>query len=464
MFLADLPPSDRYAAIVAGAGPAGLSLAMAVAQAGRRVLVLESGDETPRDRGGHSIGYGHFSGRYWDAHWMRALGGTSHVWTGWCPIPTPLDFDNPAVGLRWPIPHATLLPYWRRAAALLDHDEALVGYQAPFIPEFVYRPVPTSAPVRFGHRHAPALQASSSIDVVLGHSVVALSANEGRSALTALTVASHASGRRAALPIAPRQAVVLAGGGLGNAQLLQLPRADGAVSVGNESGLAGLYLMEHPQFTLAGELVTDAELDRLWPPGNTRSGMHALVASPEVAIAHGLFGAGIQCARKNAEHAMARFLSGTLGRPCFHYEITVRAEMRPSAENRVVPTVERDAFGLPRLAVRCVFDAADFRSVETTLRLLGETLIRRGRGRVRVNNDRLFRDPVGQGHTLGTTRMGDSRRSSVVDADGRVHGYANLYVAGSSVFPSGGYANPTITIVALSLRLADHLIARLEPT
>jgi choline dehydrogenase-like flavoprotein len=462
MLLAELPANARYGAVIVGAGPAGVSLAMALADAGRRVLVLESGGEIPQDRGAHSLGYGHFSGSYWDAHWVRALGGTSHVWTGWCPVPTPLGFDNPAIGVRWPIAHASLLPYWRRAATLLDHDPAFVGFEAPFIPEFVYRPVPTVAPVRFAERFGPALRASTHVDVALGHSVVGLAATEGRTALQALRVAHHGSGRVADLSVAPSQAVVLAGGGLGNAQLLLLPRADGAASVGNESGQAGRYLMEHPQFTLAGELVTDAELDRLWPAWNTGSGMHALVASPETAIAHRLQGAGLQCARKTPDHDMARFVSRAVGRPAFHYEITVRAEMRPSAENRVTPTVERDAFGLPRLAVRCVLDAADLRSVDTTLRVLGEALVRRGRGRVRVNNDRLYRDPGGQGHTLGTTRMGDTPSSSVVDAECRVHGYANLFVAGSSVFPSGGFANPTITIVALALRLADHLIRRVE--
>ncbi len=58
---------------------------------------------------------------------------------------------------------------------------------------------------------------------------------------------------------------------------------------------------------------------------------------------------------------------------------------------------------------------------------------------------------------MGTTRMGHDPSTSVVDRDGRVHGMANLYVAGSSVFPAAGYANPTLTIVALALRLADHL-------
>ena len=57
----------------------------------------------------------------------------------------------------------------------------------------------------------------------------------------------------------------------------------------------------------------------------------------------------------------------------------------------------------------------------------------------------------------GTTRMHDSPRHGVVDRDCRVHGIGNLYVAGSSVFPTCGYANPTLTIIALSIRLADHL-------
>jgi choline dehydrogenase-like flavoprotein len=217
--------------------------------------------------------------------------------------------------------------------------------------------------------------------------------------------------------------------------------------------------MEHPQFTLAGELVTDVALDALWPAANPGPGMHALVAEPDLAVEHGLQGCSLQCSRKTDDHDMARFLGRQLGRPCFHYEITVRSEMRPSEHNRAVPTPERDAFGLPVLRAQCVLDAGDFRNAELALRLLGEALMRAGRGRVRVNNDRIYQNVDGQGHTLGTTRMGTDRETSVVDADLRVHGYENLYVAGSSVFPSGGFANPTITIVALALRLADHLLA-----
>jgi choline dehydrogenase-like flavoprotein len=63
---------------------------------------------------------------------------------------------------------------------------------------------------------------------------------------------------------------------------------------------------------------------------------------------------------------------------------------------------------------------------------------------------------------MGTTRMSDDPRTGVVDADCKVHGVEGLYIAGSSVFPTGGYMNPTLTIVALALRLSDHLGARLS--
>jgi choline dehydrogenase-like flavoprotein len=66
---------------------------------------------------------------------------------------------------------------------------------------------------------------------------------------------------------------------------------------------------------------------------------------------------------------------------------------------------------------------------------------------------------TGGRHHMGTTRMSDSPATGVVDADCRVFGVDNLYVAGSSVFPTVGYANPTLTIVALALRLAEHLRA-----
>ena len=88
---------------------------------------------------------------------------------------------------------------------------------------------------------------------------------------------------------------------------------------------------------------------------------------------------------------------------------------------------------------------------------------RYGKGRVRVNNDAIYKQFAGGGHIMGTTRMGTNAANSVVDRDCRVHGYRNFFIVGSSVFANAGYANPTLTIVALALRLADTLTSRGDP-
>lgn len=461
MFVTDQIKSDSYDCFIVGSGPAGLSLALALGDARKRVLILESGGETePRSELSNTIGYGHYSGEYWNGHWWRALGGTSNVWTGWCTTLRPVDFDNPAVGVRWPVSHDELLPYWKRAAPILDRRAAFVDFETPLVDGFVYRPVQTGAPTRFSAKYGETVKRSSYVDVALGRSIVSLETNSSRSLVTRIEYVDHLLETRRSIALAPRQALVLAAGGMGNAQLLLQPRADGAVPVGNESGEVGKYLMEHPQFNLAGECVIDAELDKYWPAANPGSGMHVVVADAATSREHQLYGCSLQCSRKSPDHEMARFLSRESGRAFFHYEITARSEMLPSPTNRVLVTPERDRWGVHRLAARCVLDGRDFMNVERTLRAFGETLIRLGRGRVRVNNDRIYKDVWGEGHTVGTTRMGTVASTSVVDADCRVHGYDNFYLAGSSVFPSGGYANPTLTIVALALRLADTLIGR----
>ena len=458
MFVTDRFVPESYDGFVVGSGPAGVSLSLALAAAGRRVLIFESGDaDSTRSELSNSVGYGHYSGEYWNQHWFRALGGTSNVWSGWCATLRELDLDNPVVGARWPIPRSELLPYWRKAAPILDHDPAFVDVETPLIPGFNYRPVPTENPTRIGRKYLATLKTSPRVDVALGRTLVGIDANASRTAVIALDYVDHLLEFKRRMAVAPAQFVVVAAGAMGNAQLLLQPRGDGAVSVGNESGQVGKFLMEHPQFTDAGECVLDEELDRYWPKANKGAGMHAVAPDKAYSVEHGLYGCGLQCFRKTADHPMARYLSSELGKPMYHYDMTARSEMLPVERNRVVLTAERDRWGLCRPAARCVLDARDFYNVEHTMRLFGETLMRLGKGRVRVNNDRIYKGVEGEGHTLGTTRMGNDPTTSVVDANCRAHGYANLFVAGSSVFPSGGYSNPTLTIVALALRLADRI-------
>ena len=93
-------------------------------------------------------------------------------------------------------------------------------------------------------------------------------------------------------------------------------------------------------------------------------------------------------------------------------------------------------------------------------------LIRTGLGRARVHDWMLeptpteiddFPDLVGGKHHMGGARMSETPATGVVDADCRIHGIENAYVAGSAIYPTAGHANPTVTIVQFALRLADHL-------
>ena len=460
MWLTSGPLRQMYDCHVIGAGPAGITLALKLAKANKRVLLFESGTAIDaRVDMPNAINYGHLQDGWWDRHSIRALGGTSKVWTGWCATLREQDFDNPATRVRWPITRRELAPYYRRAAEVLDRDVSIVDVETPLVPGFIYRPFSRAEgePTRFGLKYLDVLEKSSTIHVKLASSVVGLDADTSRSAVQTLTYFHHASGTTHQLAIDPAQPVVLAGGGISNAQLLLQPRSDGAVPVGNESDQVGKFLMEHPHFYGVAELVFDEDLGRQLTPAAFGRLTHAVVPDDVLTMRHGLLGCCVVCNNQTTVHPMVEYLSRKYGKLFYHCVSTVMSEMLPSASNRVFLTGERDAAGFQRPGVRCVFDAEDFLNVETTLRFLGESLIESRKGRVRIHNDRLYQRPTGGGHIMGTTRMGTSRSTSVVDRDCRVHGYRNLFVAGSSVFPTGGYANPTLTIVALSLRLADTL-------
>jgi choline dehydrogenase-like flavoprotein len=137
----------------------------------------------------------------------------------------------------------------------------------------------------------------------------------------------------------------------------------------------------------------------------------------------------------------------------------------PNPDSRIGLGGDTDAFGLRKVTIDWQLTADDKRGMAAGHRLFGAELGRVGFGRFRssVSDDEVSwpEDMYGDEHNIGTTRMHRDPRLGVVDENCRVHGVANLYVAGSSLFPTEGAANPTLTIVALALRLADHIKERL---
>lgn len=147
------------------------------------------------------------------------------------------------------------------------------------------------------------------------------------------------------------------------------------------------------------------------------------------------------------------------------FSVDFHAEQLPNRESRVSLCGTRDALGMPQLLVDWRHAPGDVHTVRTALAVLARDLRESGVGRLDYDpatvEAEMLRYGAYGGHHIGTARMGTDPRRSVVDGDGRVHGMENLYVAGAAVFPTSSQANPTLTIVALALRLADHLQARL---
>jgi choline dehydrogenase-like flavoprotein len=147
------------------------------------------------------------------------------------------------------------------------------------------------------------------------------------------------------------------------------------------------------------------------------------------------------------------------------YRIDVHAEQLPNSASRVMLAHGSDAFGVPLLRIDWRYLPQDVRAVSVSLRLMADALSAGGHGQLifdsaQVEAD-ILRDGAYGGHHLGTARMSDSAATGVVDANCLVFGASNLYVSGGAVFPTSGQANPTLTIVALALRLADHLAVQL---
>jgi choline dehydrogenase-like flavoprotein len=139
-------------------------------------------------------------------------------------------------------------------------------------------------------------------------------------------------------------------------------------------------------------------------------------------------------------------------------------EMEPARGNRITLTEERDALGVRKPLVVHDSTEKDRRAVVELHKVLGREFEQQGFGRLETSLETSDPWPVNQeaSHHLGTTRMGDDPQTSVVDKNLRVHSVDNLYMAGGSVFPTSGCANPTYTICALSIRLAEELRKRFE--
>jgi choline dehydrogenase-like flavoprotein len=143
------------------------------------------------------------------------------------------------------------------------------------------------------------------------------------------------------------------------------------------------------------------------------------------------------------------------------FSVDFHSEQQPNPDSRITLTDEKDALGVPKIRIDWRYTDWDIETVAKALEVLADELKSTGCGRLEFDRttlpEEIMRYGAYGGHHIGTARMGQDPATSVVDAECKVHGVSNLYIASAAVFPTSSQANPTLTIVALSLRLAQYL-------
>jgi len=483
---------------IVGAGAAGITIARDLIGSGLRVVLLESGGEE-RESETQWLYRGSSTGLHAAAMSfcrLRLFGGTTNHWAGWCqPIESGVFEAREGVARGWPVDSQSLLPWYQKAQATCGlgafeyeagpvarrSDKPILEIDSSRVSQVLYQ---YSEPRRFGPHYRKELENATDLAVYLYANLVDIRMTESGDAVERVDCATL-EGIRFGVKA---DRFVLALGGIENARVLLASRSQNPNGVGNDHDLVGRYFMEHPHFYNAAGMAVRSGLDlsfftdrheaathdELHPDGVRTRLMAALAIAPEMCAREQLLNITFQLVSLSEEDAeeygdaagidrIGALIDPGRSDAVKPYFINVRAEQRPLRDSRVSLEDRVDELGMPRATLHWKVGDQDLADIRRSLELLGAELGRNGIGRLWLpfsdDNEGLY--PIdgirGGCHHMGTTRMGDSPEEGVVDSDCRVHGLDNLYIAGSSVFPAAGSANPTLTIVALAHRLAAKL-------
>jgi choline dehydrogenase-like flavoprotein len=497
---------------VVGAGAAGIALAIELANQPFRVVLIESGGFEYNEKNEELSQALNVGRDYRHLPWsrLRYFGGTTNHWGGHCAPMNALNFEKrswiPNSG--WPFSRKDIDPYYVRAHEVIGLGaynyepkataSALKLALLPFDSSRVETVMSRYNARRFGEHFHSRLSKVKNLTTYLWGNVTGINRHKTNGKVENVTVRTL-SGREFSVR---GRYFVLALGGIENARVLLLSRNVEAAGLGNINDLVGRFFMEHIWYPSGKFLVPgyhgllnfygeeypfgdiavrghialpDERLRELQIPGfraeidikspsisNTDTGKSANFLRKKVKNLEwpddlgnhliNLFAGG--------DELFNHFIGSKQNLPAA-YLLNNYVEQVPNPNSRVFLASSRDALGLNRIAVEWQLSEIDKIGIKKAQEEIATEVGRTGFGRMRLempdSEDILLEGANGGAHHMGTTRMHENPRRGVVDADGRIHGLENIYVAGSSVFPTGGYANPTLTIVALAIRLADHL-------
>ena len=493
---AQLTENSRLEAdvVIVGGGVAGITLARQLADTGLSVLVLESGGEKPEPRtqslyeGTMTLGGPGNAPRplneYLVSSRVRCLGGSGNVWGGKCAPLDPVDFEK-RDWIRhsgWPIDRAGLQPFYDRACALLElprfgeQPASVVGPDEPLLAgrasSLAIRPrcytrITGLAP---GDAYAGFKRSATSherVTVCLHANVTAIKLDERGQRVESLDV-QELDGRKHR---AVGRTYVLAAGGIENVRLLLASNDVQRDGIGNHSdwlgrGFQGHTTISQEEGTCMSLLREDSQLGLF--NNQQRDRPHAVIGLSDAAqhryrtVNFTATLMGERAAAPKAEACVTKLAQRIATAPATaRRSVYFMIEHTPNRDSRItLSRDQRDELGLPRVHLDMRYGEPEFDSIAAAIGCLATELGRLDIGRVRWAGKReqlvQCMDSPSR-HHMGATRMARASRQGVVDEQCRVHGVDNLYVAGSSVFPTSGIANPTLTLLALTFRLGDHL-------
>lgn len=421
----------------------------------------------------------------------------------------------------WPIDHKDLADAYREASAFCGVGEPVytdlwqeAGLEDPdFDPRRVQTRFWRLKAQRFGEAFRRQLEQEQRIRVLLNATVTDIELADDARSVTGLRIATLAGSYH---HVCARQ-YVLAAGGIENARLLLVSNSVEKAGIGNGHDLVGRFFMEHPKCRTAEVYSDDAvgllERFRTTYPMGLPPLCPSLVLSEQEQSDLGVLNSSIALYYRSSpgvteaatelnaawkrgewwpagagrnlmrllpvlpsvpENLVRRYIRrrALIAKPKALY-LLVRGEQAPNPDSRVMLSPSLDPFGKRRVRVDWRMSEVDKLSARAVTEVVGGEFERLGLGRVNVDgwlHEHGTAWPVGDGvgdhhdvlqgghHHIGTTRMADTPTKGVVDANCKVFGKENLFIAGSSVFPTSGWANPTLTIVALSMRLGDYLL------
>lgn len=490
--LDQLRSAEPYDVCIIGSGPAGVVLGNDLARGGVRTLIIESGQnnqDTTFDYRYRELDVYHNSGDIdypLSATRIRALGGTSNHWTGRCSRLHPIDFEVNSYtpeGAEWPFSYAQFEPFYERAERTLRvRGGHLSSFHAPRksalpLPAdldisglktrmhevgVTIDDSPTSAsqsgsgPIRVASDLLPDFARQPNADLVAGATVTRLISNDSGT-VSGVEVKDMDRGTH----VVRARIFVVACGAVASARLLLLSESENfPYGIGNSHDIVGRFFNAHPNLTFSGKISHDWNtLSPNYELGRCHQYYESLkkegYGSALLVFAQSwVYRDDLQKLRDGKFSEGTRGLAARIFRASLRIGATL--EMYPQASNRISLVDDRkDYFGNAIANVSLSWSEQDLATLQETRALIRN--IYKQLGATNVSESNLS----WSGHHIGTCRMGDNPRTSVVNADLQVHDCPNLYVLGSGNFVTGGASHPTLAIVALAHRLSEHLLTEL---